>query len=80
VRRCDKLRTQAQIFEGDAPHILTAFYRFRKSDSDWVDAMSHHYQNSEFAFAGKLVFAIASNCCHRNQNQSIDSHLAVLGV
>jgi hypothetical protein len=58
--------------ESDTPYILTAFYRFRKSESDWVGEKSRRYQNSDYAFAEKLDFAIASNCCHRNQKQSID--------
>jgi hypothetical protein len=72
VRRCGKLPTKAQIFEGDAPYILNAFC-CRKSDSDSVDENSCRYQNSDFAFAGgNLSLAIASKCCRRNPNRSID--------
>jgi hypothetical protein len=77
VCRCRKLPTKAQIFEGDAPYILNAFYS-RKSHSDSVDENSCRYQNSDSAFAGNLSCAIASNCCRRNPNRSIDWHLAVL--
>jgi hypothetical protein len=78
VCRCRKLPTKAQIFEGDAPYILNAFC-CQKNDCDSVDENSCRYQNSDSAFAGgNLSWAIASKCCRRNPNRSIDWHLAVL--
>ena len=60
--------------------ILNAFCR-QKNDCDSVDENSCHYQNSDSAFAGgNLSWAIASKCCHRNPNRSIDCHLDVLRV
>ena len=81
VRRWRKLPTQVQIFKGNAPYILTAFSRPRKNDSDSVDENSCRYQNSDCAFAAaNLNWAIASNCCRRNPNRSIDWPQALLGV
>jgi hypothetical protein len=53
-------------------NILTAFC-CQKNDCDSVDENSCRYQNSDFAFAaGNLSWAIASKCCRRNPNRSID--------
>ena len=71
--------SQVQIFEGDAPYILSAFCRPRKNDL--VDENSCRYQNSDYASAAaNLNLAIASNCCRRNPNRSIDWPQALLGV
>ena len=59
---------------------LSAFYS-RKSDSDSVDENFYRYQNSAAACIDfDAAAAIASKCCHRNPNQSIDCHLVVLRV
>ena len=57
---------------------LSAFYS-RKSDSDSVDENFCRYQNSAAACIDfDATKAIASKCCRRNPNRSIDWHLAVL--